>query len=93
MPLSKEIAPHLAYLRRYARALTGSQQSGDAYVVSALEALVADPDSFPRALGARVGLYRVFTQLWSSIALNEAPFPAPRKRKSRNRPRCAISPR
>ncbi|HYA79754.1 MAG TPA: response regulator [Methylocystis sp.] len=70
MPLSKEIAPHLPYLRRYARALTGSQASGDAYVVSTLEAIIEDPKAFPTDHGVRAGLYKVFSQLWSSLAIN-----------------------
>ncbi len=37
MSLAESIAPHLPYLRRFARALTGSQESGDAYVVAVLE--------------------------------------------------------
>src|SRR5882672_4600650 len=40
---SKTVAQYLPFLRRYARALTGNQSSGDAYVAAALEALVADP--------------------------------------------------
>jgi CheY-like chemotaxis protein len=40
---SQAVAQHLPYLRRYARALTGSQSSGDAYVAATLEALVEDP--------------------------------------------------
>lgn len=70
MPLSKDIAPHLPYLRRYARALTGSQASGDAYVVSTLEAIIEDPKAFPADHGVRAGLYKVFSQLWSSLAIN-----------------------
>ena len=31
--IAKEIAPHLPYLRRFARALTGTQASGDAFAV------------------------------------------------------------
>lgn len=65
--LSQEIAPNLPYLRRYARALTGSQQSGDAYVVACLDALVADPTAMDPEGGARVGLYRLFHDLWSSL--------------------------
>ena len=38
MTLSTRIAAHLPFLRRYARALTGSQNSGDAYVTAVLEA-------------------------------------------------------
>ena len=44
MSISQAVAQHLPYLRRYARALTGSQSSGDAYVVATLEALVEDPN-------------------------------------------------
>lgn len=70
MSLSKEIAPHLPYLRRFARALCGSQKSGDAYVVATLEALIADIDAFPREMSPKVGLYHLFMASWSSIALN-----------------------
>jgi DNA-directed RNA polymerase specialized sigma24 family protein/CheY-like chemotaxis protein len=66
MSLGQEIAPHLPFLRRYARALTGSQAHGDAYVRAALEAIVAAPQDFPRDVDARVGLYRVFQVIWSS---------------------------
>ena len=70
MSIAKQIAPHLPYLRRFARALCGSQTSGDAYVASTLEALIVDPSSFPQDVGAKVGLYRVFMRLWSSVGLN-----------------------
>lgn len=70
MSIATEIAPHLPYLRRFARALSGTQASGDAYVVATLEALIADPASFPRELGPRIGLYRLFLQMWSSVGLN-----------------------
>jgi len=69
---SKTVAQYLPYLRRYARALTGSQASGDAYVAATLEALVADPGVLDEAGGPRVALYRLFTKLWNSISLNEA---------------------
>jgi len=77
MSIAKEIAPHLPYLRRFARALTGTQASGDAYVVAMLEALVLDPASFPRDLNPRIGLYRTFLKLWSSVGLNTADPTAP----------------
>lgn len=70
MNISREIAPHLPYLRRYARSLCGSQKSGDAYVVATLETLVADIDSFPAHMSAKVGLYHLFMRCWTSIALN-----------------------
>ena len=37
-----EISKALPYLRRYARALTGSQSSGDNYAAATLEAVLAD---------------------------------------------------
>lgn len=66
MSLAREIAPHLPLLRRYARALTGAQPSGDAFVAAALEAIVARPDEFPRNLDPRAGLYQVFHRIWES---------------------------
>ena len=49
------LVTHVPYLRRFARALTGSQVTGDACVVAALEAILAGkgPD-----VAARIGLYR-----------------------------------
>jgi CheY-like chemotaxis protein/DNA-directed RNA polymerase specialized sigma24 family protein len=73
MSLSHEIAPHLPYLRRFARALCGRQESGDAYVVALLESLVADPSLFPRGMDARAALYRVFLKIWDSLEINHAP--------------------
>jgi DNA-directed RNA polymerase specialized sigma24 family protein len=66
MSLGQELAPHLPFLRRYARALTGNQQHGDAYVRAALEAIVAAPEDFPRDVDVRLGLYRTFQLIWSS---------------------------
>jgi DNA-directed RNA polymerase specialized sigma24 family protein len=71
MSLSQEIAPHLPYLRRFARALSGSQASGDAYVVATLETLVADPSIFPRAVDPKIGLYKVFLALWNAVGINQ----------------------
>ena len=58
MSLGQELAPHLPFLRRYARALTGSQAHGDAFVRATLEASVAKPDEFPRDVDPRLGLYK-----------------------------------
>jgi CheY-like chemotaxis protein len=66
MSLGQQLAPHLPFLRRYARALTGSQAHGDAYVRAALEAIVAAPDEFPRDVDARLGLYRTFQAIHGS---------------------------
>ena len=70
MSIAQQVVSHLPYLRRYARALTGSQKSGDAYVIAVLEALVEDSTGFDRKLGSRVALYRMFTKIWNSLAVN-----------------------
>lgn len=67
MSIAQQIAPHLPYLRRYARALTGSQKSGDAAVIAVLEALIADNVSLDRSLSSRVALYKVFMSLWRTL--------------------------
>jgi DNA-directed RNA polymerase specialized sigma24 family protein/CheY-like chemotaxis protein len=72
---SQAVAQHLPYLRRYARALTGSQSSGDAYVHATLEALVADPGSIESDSSTRVALYRLFNKLWNSVGLNAGAEP------------------
>lgn len=66
MSAAKLIAPHLPYLRRYARALTGSQQSGDAYVRTTLEALLESPDTLSKAASPKVALYKAFHTIWGS---------------------------
>ena len=68
MSKSELVAQHLPFLRRYARALTGSQKSGDAYVKAVLEALLEEPQSFPGGREPRVALYRAFTKVWDSLA-------------------------
>lgn len=73
MSLSEQIAAHLPFLRRYARALAGSQKSGDAYVVAALEALVASPAEFPSSMTERAGLYHIFQRIWSTARVADAP--------------------
>ena len=54
------------------RALTGSQASGDAYVAATLEALIADRSVIEGASSPRVALYRLFTKIWNSLAINGA---------------------
>ncbi len=70
---SQSVAQHLPYLRRYARALTGSQASGDAYVAATLEALIQDPSVMDGSTSTRIGLYRLFTKIWNSIGVNGQP--------------------
>jgi CheY-like chemotaxis protein len=70
MSLAAELAPHLPFLRRFARSLTGSQASGDAYVTAVLETLIADVDMFPKDVDVKVGLYKTFATIWKSIDVN-----------------------
>ena len=68
MSLKAALGPQLPYLRRYARALTGSQTLGDAAVREVLEALLAMPDEFDETRPPRLELYRVFHRLWQGLA-------------------------
>ncbi|QCO57203.1 response regulator (plasmid) [Pseudorhodobacter turbinis] len=62
--LAATIGKLLPFLRRYARALTGSQETGDRYAAATLEAVLENTE----ALGAdpRVGLFHAFHIVWSS---------------------------
>lgn len=71
MSIASDVTPHLPYLRRFARALSGSQESGDAYVVALLEALIVDPNSFERTLPTRTALVKSFLKVWNSVSLNQ----------------------
>jgi DNA-directed RNA polymerase specialized sigma24 family protein len=76
---SAQIAHHLPYLRRYARALTGSQQSGDAFATATLEAILEDRASYAGDPSPRVALFRAFRLVWQSAgAPEEAPDDVPR---------------
>jgi CheY-like chemotaxis protein len=65
MSISQAIGPHLPLLRRYARALTGTQESGDRYVAASLEAILEAPGEFPKDVEPRVGLYQIFQKIWA----------------------------
>jgi len=73
VPTSQAVLQHLPFLRRYARALTGSQVSGDAYVAATLESLIASPEMLAEGANSRVALYRLFTKIWGSLAVNGKP--------------------
>jgi CheY-like chemotaxis protein len=66
MSMIAQFRPHLPFLRRYARALTGTQQSGDAYILASLEAMKEDPGQIVEASTARVTLYQFFHAIWST---------------------------
>ncbi|SLN14391.1 putative transcriptional regulatory protein pdtaR [Aquimixticola soesokkakensis] len=65
--LSEVVAELLPSLRRYARALTGSQQTGDRYAAATLEALLSDRSVFDQGMSHRVALFHAFHQIWTSL--------------------------
>lgn len=69
MTLSVRVATHLPFLRRFSRALSGNQASGDAYVVALLEAIIADPIKVENIPNLKTELYRQFCELWDAGAL------------------------
>jgi len=70
MSVSAAIAPHIPFLRRFARSLSGTQGAGDAYVAATLETILADPGVFETDLDPRVATYRVFLRTWRDVPGN-----------------------
>ncbi len=70
MSISDAVAPHIPYLRRFARALSGTQAAGDAYVAATLEALLADPDCLDAKLDPKTAVYKLFLRGWRDVPLN-----------------------
>lgn len=64
--LVSEVAENLPYLRRYARALTGNQDTGDRFALATLEAMIADPTLLTLEPSPREALYRCFHAVWLS---------------------------
>ena len=96
MSLSATIAPHLPFLRRFARAVSGSQASGDALVAAMLEAIIEDVTIFPEATNERIALYKIFAKLFTSISIRipqEAPASAWEQRAAANLGALAPRPR
>ena len=67
MGLSEAVAPELPYLRRYARALTGSQQRGDQWVRVCVEVLLQQPDLLTAEATTKSGIFAVFHRLQQSF--------------------------
>lgn len=73
------IGTNLPYLRRYARALTGNQGTGDRYAEATLEAILLDDMAFPGMGDPKVALFSAFHLVWSSAG---APLGTPDSRLS-----------
>jgi DNA-directed RNA polymerase specialized sigma24 family protein len=63
-----KLAVQLPYLRRFARALTGSQEIGDSYALTALEAAIEANPPLPDKEDLSVWLFRALLKVWLSIA-------------------------
>lgn len=64
--LGKMIGANLPYLRRYARALTGSHDTGDRYAAAALEAILEDSAEVKATSDPKLSLFRAFHAVWLS---------------------------
>lgn len=64
---SERLVPHIPYLRRHARLLTGSKDVGDEYVRICLELIVAEPERLQADDDLRVALFRAFYAAWSTF--------------------------
>ena len=92
MSISDAIAPHIPFLRRFARALCGTQAAGDAYVAATLEEILADPACFDATLEPKVALYKLFLRSWRNVPLNaHVDFPGFGDESGANRNLAAIS--
>ena len=68
------VAAELPYLRRYARALTGSQSRGDHHAAATLRAIIADRRLLDETLHPRMGLFRAFHTVWDGGGVPDAPL-------------------
>lgn len=62
-----EAFAELPFLRRYARALAGSQQIGDSFVGAVLEILLQEAKPLTKE-SVRVVLYTMLTRLWNALS-------------------------
>ena len=76
MSISQSVASQLPYLRRFARALSGSQAGGDANVVAMLQAVAANPSLFSADLNPKMATFRTYLKLWNSERLNHQLAPS-----------------
>jgi CheY-like chemotaxis protein len=64
--LTAAIGVNIPYLRRYGRALTGSQVSGDRFATATLEALLEDLSAMEVSEDPKVALFHAFHLVWTS---------------------------
>ena len=73
--ISDLVGPQLPLLRRFSRALNGSQHRGDAYVVALLEMLIADQRAFRRDLPPKLALFQLYMHVWNAVPINGSADP------------------
>ena len=64
---SQVVAEYLPLLRRYARALTGSQERGVRYVHVCLETLLQEPQRIAPDRDVRLQLFALFHDVWAVV--------------------------
>lgn len=74
MSLAESLGPHIPHLRRFARLLTGTQAAGDVAVERMLQAVAADPSTFPD-ICPRLGLYQCFLTTLTRRYRDVGPLP------------------
>src|SRR5271156_4215437 len=93
--LKQQIVQRLPYLRRYARALTGSQAVGDQYIRGCLETLLQEPKAITAAGNLPVQLFRLFHRFAATVPTSSddiATLPDPVERRVGER-LIALAPR
>jgi CheY-like chemotaxis protein/DNA-directed RNA polymerase specialized sigma24 family protein len=96
MSTSDSVAPYVPFLRRFARALSGTQAGGDAYVAATLEAILADPDCLDPQLDPKVALYKLFVRGWRDVPANnyvDVPIYGDEASAKRNLAAISLEPR
>lgn len=63
--VSDQLGANIPYLRRFSRAMTGSQQSGDMFAAATLEAILTDR-SILEGHDVKTGLFKVLYGIWAS---------------------------
>lgn len=80
--IAEQVGTGLPFLRRHARALTGSQEAGDRFTAETLEAILADPARLTsRPIKGRGALFSLFYDIWEATPQAERLSPG----KSRDR--------
>jgi len=97
MLTSTAISSQIPYLRRFARALTGTQAGGDAYVLATLETVVADSAALTTCSDPKTALYRLFLKVWRTVPVNnhvdQAAFTGDEAGAQRNLEAITLRPR